>query len=473
MATPVSSASSPRAKNPSAPAAAPAERAILATVALSGMLAPLNSTMIAVALPAIMLAYGASLASAGWLVTSYLVAMAAIQPVAGKLGDQLGRRALILGGLVGFGLASLGALVAPTLPVLILFRLLQAVCVAGALPNSTALIREIVPAERRAAGYGVVGAIVSIAAAAGPPLGGLLVGTAGWQAIFYVNVPFVLAALVLGWRALPMAPAPGLGKAFDLAGAAMLCAGLIVLSLLLRALGAPLSALGLFAGAGLLLLGGLFVRRELRQADPVFHPRFFARRAFASATAGVALSNLAMYTILLALPVLLAKQANWPSTRVGLILTALSATTVICTPLGGRLADRYGRRRPAVVGLALFTLALLLLLTEPPRWPVPLLALALAAAGAGLGLANPGMQTAAVEAVAAREAGAASGMYSTSRYLGSIVGSSVLPLLLAGATFPSSGDAVRVIMLVVLAAGCSALVSLGLGAPAPARRSNP
>jgi len=115
-----------------------------------------------------------------------------------------------------------------------------------------------------------------------------------------------------------------------------------------------------------------------------------------------------MYSIILALPVILTRQAHWTSSHIGLVLTALSAVSVTCTPFGGRLADRYGRRAPVVGGLTLFTLALLPLLREAPGWSGLVLTLSLAVAGAGLGIANPGMQTAAVEAVTAREAGAAS-----------------------------------------------------------------
>src|SRR5207244_3815014 len=133
------------------------ERPIMATAALSTMLAPLNSTMIAVALPSIMAEFGASVAAAGWLVTGYLIGMAALQPVAGKLGDRFGRRRFILVGLAYFGLASLGATLATSLEMLIFFRIQQAIAGAVALPNGTALVREVLPPERRASGFGMVG----------------------------------------------------------------------------------------------------------------------------------------------------------------------------------------------------------------------------------------------------------------------------------------------------------------------------
>ena len=126
------------------------ERAILITVALSTMLAPLNSTMIIVALPRLMNEFATDIASAGWLVTAYLITMASLQPVAGKLGDRLGRRRLIIGGLIYFGFASLGAAMAQSLSMLVFFRVQQAIAGAIALPNGFVLVREVIPAERRA-----------------------------------------------------------------------------------------------------------------------------------------------------------------------------------------------------------------------------------------------------------------------------------------------------------------------------------
>jgi MFS family permease len=138
------------------------------TVALGTMLAPLNSTMIAVAMPGVMDEFHAGFGTAGWLVTAYLIAMASLQPVAGKLGDRIGRCRLVLGGLLGFGLASLAAAAAPHLWVLISFRVLQAVAGALIVPNGAALVREIVPVERRGGRFGLIGAAVALAAAVGP-----------------------------------------------------------------------------------------------------------------------------------------------------------------------------------------------------------------------------------------------------------------------------------------------------------------
>ena len=121
------------------------ERMVLLTVMLGTMLAPLNSTMIAVALPDVMYEFDVGIASAGWLVTAYLAAMASLQPVAGKIGDRFGRRRLVLGGLILFGFTSVAAALAPNLWLLLAFRVLQAVAGALIVPNGGALMRDAVP----------------------------------------------------------------------------------------------------------------------------------------------------------------------------------------------------------------------------------------------------------------------------------------------------------------------------------------
>lgn len=458
------------------------------TVALGAVLAPLNSTMIAVALPGIADEFGAGAATAGWLVTAYLIAMASLQPVAGRLGDRLGRRTLILGGLTGFGVASLAATVAPSLPLLILFRVAQAVSGAVVLPNGDALLREIVPDARRASRFGLIGSAIGLAAALGPILGGILVSTAGWRAMFAVNVLLVVPALLLGVRmlprpssALPIPPsspdsrmAVGTGKdagaassapTFDWPGAVMLSTALAGLALLLNRGGPglpwPLLALGVAGLAGLLTL---FLRRELRHPAPILQPRFFRRRAFAAATGAVGLSNLAMYSVLLALPLLWTRTGR-PAAEIGTLLGVMAAMMFVASPVGGRLADRLGRRWPTVGGLTLLTLGTgVLALTDLEGTGSVVAGLALL--GGGLGLANPGLQASALEAVERSNAGSAAGAYSTSRYLGSIVGSAVLAGL-ASAT-PDGSSIGLIFPIVVAAALGSALLALGLP-PRPAR----
>ena len=428
------------------------------------MLAPLNSTMIAVALPGIMEEFDVGLGRAGWLVTAYLVAMASLHPLGGKIGDRLGRRPLVLYGLAFFGLASLGASAAPNLWVVLVFRVLQAVSAALIFPNGTALVREVLPEARRGTGFGLIGVAVGIAAGSGPPLGGVLVQTAGWRAIFYVNVLLVTPALYLGRRWLPSGRRAEDSGRFDVAGAVMLPVVLMGTVGVLMSLGRGVGvSTQIVAGLATLGLAVVFVRHEIRHHDPVFEPRLFRNRAFAAADAGVALSNLAMYTLLLSIPILLDSRGDVSALETGLVLTALSASLIVVAPVGGALADRFGRRAPTVAGLALAAIGAAPIALAGAEVTVPTLIGGLTVVGLGLGIANPGLQTTAVESASHHRAGMASGLYSTSRYLGSIVGSAVLTGLLV--TQRGDVDGLDTVFTIVFAAAVLAtVVALGLGA---------
>ncbi len=439
-----------------------AELLVLLTVALGVMLVPLNSTMMAVALPAVIEAFEVGVASAGWLVIGYLVAMASLQPITGKIGDRLGRRRLVLVGLAFFGIASLGAGLAPNLWVLLLFRILQAIAGALVLPNSVAIVREVVPEERRARAFGLIGAVVAVAAALGPPLGGLLVEAADWPAIFYINLVVVVPALLLGWRWLPRVDPSGESTRIDTAGAVMLAIVLIATVGLLTSIGRGLNLLvGIAGGLAVIAVAIIFLVRESKHPEPIIPPRLFSSRAFASACGSNGLSNLVMYTLLLSVPLLLADRSGTSSLQSGLVLTSLWAPAIILAPVGGRLADKFGRRLPTSAGFTLMVLGVLPIALLGTEITLPALVGGLALVGTSLGLSMPGLLTTVVESVSAKEAGVAAGVNSTSRYLGSILGAVILVGFLGADR--SNTDGLAVVFVIVLAAAVLAtLVSLGL-----------
>ncbi|HET7558734.1 MAG TPA: MFS transporter [Limnochordia bacterium] len=438
----------------------------MAAVALATMLAPLNSTMIAVALPPIMRQYGVGVAETSWLVTGYLIAMASLQPVAGKLGDRFGRRPLILGGLVYFALASLGAALAPNFALLLCFRLQQGLAGAVALPNGTALLREVIPAERRGRRFGLVGSGTALAAASGPPLAGVLVGFIGWQALFGLNVLVIGPALWLAWRTFPRTGVKAAVSRFDLAGATLLSVTLIGLAGLLAGVGSGAWRTLGWVAVAMAAFGWAAV--EWRHSDPVVQLRLFARRSYAAATAAVALSNFAMYVSLLVVPLLLAGQAGG-SVLTGLVLTAMSGAMFAGAPLGGWLADRWGRRRPPLLGFGVLTAGAVTLALAGGGIHLPVLIGALFLIGLGVGTASAGLQTSAVESVAGRDAGMAAGVYSTCRYIGSIVGSAILAHALGG-PHPTTGAFGLVFTAIAACAALSWCAALGLEAR-PAERA--
>lgn len=442
---------------------APSDRRVVLLIAVATLIIPLNSTMIAVALPSVIDDFDVDVAGGSWLVSTYLIAMAALQPVMGKLGDRLGRRRVILGALGLFGAGSALAAVAPTFGLLVIARVAQGVAAATLFPNVTALIRLVLPADRRGRAFGAQAAAVGLGAALGLPLGGVLAELGGWQAIFWVNVPIVIALGVVAAGAVPAAAQGPAAASFDLQGAALLLALLTGVATLLTVLDEVPVAVTVAGVAAVAAGAAAFALVERRHADPVLRPGLLGRGTFGAAVGAVTLANLSLYGTLLAIPLLFSAAAGWSELRIGLVLTSVSVAMIAASVLGGRLADRVERRHLAVAGFALFGAGLLPLAVALEDVATVVLVAGLAVAGVGAGLANPALQAAALDAVDDADAAVASGVYSTGRYLGGIVAASLLAVAVGG-----SADGFGVVLGVCVAAAfASAALALALpGRPA-------
>lgn len=394
-------------------------------LALATMLVPLGSTTIAVAIPAIArdLHVGET-ALAHWLVTSYLVVGVVGQSPAGKLGDRIGVERTLQLGVWAFGAGTLVGAVARSVPLLVAARVLMAAGGALMVPSALAVLRVRVPEERRARALGLFGALMGLSAAVGPTVGGELTDRLGWPAIFLANVPPLLGAIVLtrGARVTP----PRQQARFDVLGSALVGVGLAALVVAVRLPGWTAAAL---AGAGLLTLGG-FVAWERRAPDPVVDLALLGRGPFLAGALLVALHNVVMYSLLFQVPQLLAA-LHVPEAVTGRVLLGLTLAMVAGSSVAGRLTERVGARPAAVGGAALVLVGLVLLRPTAVRGPTDLLA-PLVLVGLGLGVASAPAQAVALSAVDAARSGMASGLLSTVRYLGAIVGIAALGVTLAG-----------------------------------------
>ncbi|MDI1451912.1 MFS transporter [Polyangium sp. 6x1] len=399
---------------------------LLVAIALSAALAPLNSTMVAVALPEMARTLSAdSGALRQALVTSYLLTNIVLQSPGGKLGDRLGhRRALGLGQLLLAAGAAL-AYVWPVLPALTVARIVMAAGGAIMAPSATALLRTELPPEMRGRAFGAFGAVMGIAAGTGPTIGAQLVGHFGWTSIFLVNVPVLLlsAGLAhLGVTAAPRAPAAPRPR-FDLLGSLLLggaLAGLV--------LGLERTHLRWAAVVGALAFVP-FVLWERRVADPVIDFSLFKQRAFVGGSLIIALQNFAMYSTIFELPHVVGRLFHVGPRDVGTALLSMMGTMVLTSPFAGRGTDRFGARAVAFVGCSLALGGTTLLALRPLHAlsdAIPSLVML----GAGLGLSAAPSQSAAMSDVPREKSGMAAGLTSTMRYLGGVAGLTVLGLVL-------------------------------------------
>ena len=444
---------------------------------LAAALMPLNSTMIAVALPDISDDFGRDPGLVTQtLVTSYLIAAVVLQSPAGKLGDRIGHVRLLLIGQVLVAAGALLGYLAASLPLLTAARILMAGGGAVLVPATVALLRRDLPAQRRGRAFGAFGAVLALAAAMGPVVGGELVRAFGWPSVFAANLPVLAVSAVLGAAAGPVASEPGREAApgFDWVGTALLTAGLSALILGLRPDGNQAAAL-LVVGAVVLVL---FATWERRARDPVVAFSLFRSVPFSAGTVLVAVQNLVMYALLFEIPLLAVALFDLHARGTGRLLISLMLAIVITSPVAGRLADRLGAQALAVVGSLVALLGIAGMawsdLSAPGRLVAPLAIL-----GVGLGLATPAAQSASITATPADRAGMAAGVASTMRYLGGIAGIAVLSLVLeVGGTRDEVVSEHRELMVffggaLVVGLVCSVLLPGGTRRlrPSPARPS--
>ena len=439
-------------------------------LASGAILVPLNSTMLAVALPSVMAEFGVGAATVASLVTVYLGAVAITLPASGSLGDRFGHRRLFLVGVAAFALASAFAAGATSFEVLAGARVGQAVSGGFVSTSSVALLRSMAPADRRGSAFGIFDMLVSTSAAVGPIIGGLLVAGLGWRSLFVVAVPVaIFAAVAVGAVVRPRptgssaADRPVVPRPIDLPGLGILAAFLGSLLLGLRGLEAGGAEVIALLAAPLLL--ALFVAFELRTEHPAVDPRLFASRSFAAAVVGVFGTTVILHATLVLVPLLVERLQGGDAQTSGLVLLGISALGAIAAPIGGRRSDVVGRRQPAVIGTLASAVGLAWLWLVAPQASTLALGLLLALVGFGMGMAGSPRQTAALETIEPERVGMAAGTYLTGRYVGGAIGATLAGAVLGGSVTPAG---------VSTGFGALAMVAIGVAASSlflPARRA--
>jgi EmrB/QacA subfamily drug resistance transporter len=445
-------------------------------IASGAILVPLNTTMLAVALPDVMGEFRLGASQVASLVTLYLGAVAVTLPLGGAIGDRYGHRRAFIVGVLGFAAASALAALAASFELLQAARVAQAATGALISTSAASLISQTTPPDRQGEAFGTFDLLVSTSAAVGPFVGGLLVGGFGWRSLFVLALPLgLVSAGFLGLALRPPAPQAadaGVSRrqraSMDLPGLALLALAIVAFLVALRNLGDPL---GVAAAVAIVPLLAAFVVIELRADRPAVDPRLVLHRPFAAAALGVFGSTVILHGSFILVPLAVEELFGETATTSGIVLLGLAAVGAVVAPFGGMASDRRGRRVVVVAGCLVSAAGLAALATPAGASSALTMALLLCVVGLGNGLTSP-RQAAALESVEGARIGMASGTYYMSRYLGGVVGASLAGAIL-GARVTAGGVAAGFAVLAAVGVAV-ALVSLGLpGQPAPPEPGEP
>lgn len=450
---------------------------ILATCCLALVLTALDATIVNVALPAIRSDLHASVAELQWSIDAYTVVVASFLLLAGSIADRFGRKKTFQAGLLLFGLGSLLCSVAPSARVLVAARVLQAL--GGAMLNPVAMsiiVNTFLDPKERARAVGIWGAAFGVAMALGPLLGGLLVQSVGWRAIFWVNLPIGALALFLTARFIRESRAEK-PRRFDLVAQALFIVALFALtSTVIEGRHAGWTSWPIAAGLTTAVTGvaGLVVW-ESRHVEPLLDPRFFRSLPFAAATLVAVLAFASFSGFLFLNSLYLQEARGLRASQAGLSTLPIALGLMVCSPWSGRLVAA-GRARLALViaGAAMATGALLLTTLARDTSLVYLL-VAYGVFGVGLGMVNAPITNTAVSGMPRSRAGIASAVATTSRQVGASLGVALAGAL-AGAGIESAhqpGFAAATHAFFALSAGLGlAIVGLGLAATGARARAS-
>lgn len=406
-------------------------RLALLGIGLSVFMGTMDMSIVNIALPTLMQEFDVGLATIEWVVVSYALVITSLMLGVARLGDMFGKKRVYLVGIVAFGIGSMLCGLATSAWALIAFRGLQALGAVMMQALGIGIITGIFPAARRGRVMGIIGTAVSMGLAVGPPLGGLLIGTVGWRAIFLVNLPVCLLSWWVVARYVPNDSSSGDGERFDLPGAVIL-----FLALVCYALGMTLGQhSGFGSGEAPLLLGacalGLaaFLWVESRTRHPMVPLTLFADPQFGLGLLMGWICFLVLGGVII-LPIYLQVAEGYSPQQTGFLMLVVPVSMGLVSPPAGWCADRFGSRVVSLLGMALVVTGCLTIsgiTLHIHAWQYVLRVLPL---GVGLGLFQAPNNSAIMGRAPRERLGVASGLVSLSRTLGNTSG---IPLM--GAIF--------------------------------------
>jgi len=445
------------------PQVTPRRWLIFATCCLSLLVVSMDATIVNVALPSIRKDLDASLSGLQWVIDAYTIVLASFLILGGSTADRFGRKRVFQIGMALFTLGSLLCSLAPSTGALVAARVVQAL--GGSMLNPVAMsivVHTYPEPKERARVIGMWGAVAGISMALGPLTGGFLTQTLGWHAVFWINVPIGILALLLTARFVPESRAPRPRRP-DPLGQALLLSGLGALTWSLiegpRGGAVPTALLAAAAFAALVLC-------ESRRREPLLDLRFFRSLPFSCAIVIAVSMFAAMGAFLFLGSIYFQEVRHLSAFHAGLCVLPMAVAVMLLSPLSGRLVGALGARPSLLISGTMLTASALLMTQLAADTPLPLLLLTFGVFGAGFGMVNAPVTYAAVSGMPRAQAGLAAAVASTSRQVGVSLGVAMAGSLVGGhhawnpealAAFPAATHTVWWILV-----ACGVLV-LGLG----------
>lgn len=392
----------------------------------------LDNTVVSVALADIQTTLHSGVSQLQWIVDGYLLAFASLMLLGGSAGDLLGRRKVMLGGVIVFCVGSLLSALAPDNGVLIAGRVVMGVGAAASEPGTLSMIRHVYPEPaRRARALAAWTAVSGSALALGPVIGGVLVGWVGWRGVFWFNLAFGTVAFTAARVLLPESSDPQ-GRHLDFPG--LVLGGASVTAATFAVIAGESAGYGswwvllLFAASAAATAAFIFVERRAR--DPVLRLEFFRDRTFSAANVAAFATSFGVFAVFFFTALYLQLIAGFSGWKIALQFAAMAAAIIIAALLAGRWTALRGPRQPLTAGCLIAAAGLLVVdALLGPRVSLPALAAGLALAGFGFGLALVAATGAVLGIVPAERSGMAAAVVNTGRQLGAVFGVAVLGAL--------------------------------------------
>ena len=407
-------------------------RLLLAVLTSAVFIAVMNSSMVNVSVPVIRRDFGVSEAQVGWVITSYLLTYAVGIPLYGRAADVFSLRHAFSLGLMVFALGSLLCILAPSLPLLVFARIVQATGAAAIPALASASVAKLLPPGERGTALGLIVSSVGVGAAVGPVAGGVLQEFAGWHSLFYATLLLTLLLIPAAFYALPETGSSG-ERNFDLPGGILLglAAGLFLFGITQGQVAGfvSVSSWGSFAGAALAAAG--FAWRITNAEHPFVSPTLFRNRGYVAAVIVGFFSMLANVSCLVSVPLLVSQVNGLSPGTTGLVLAPGAVALAILSPIAGRLSDRIGFKMPVYAGLGIMLLSVLFISSFGAGAAPYLVAVGMLGVGAGFALTNSPNVNAAAAALPKQETGVGLGIFNGLFFLGGGTGPAVVGAFLA------------------------------------------